>query len=147
MMKTMRLNGRGSFHDLHNGRFNDRFGEWSSNWRVSDDRNWRGEEFTYPLGEQSTIADPEVDAVSLEIKRGGRGARIVGANDFDGAAVARAILLDDNDSVVGLLAGANARQTDHQHLGNPLKENELFGRRVTRHQPSAAGPRFTQPNI
>ena len=37
---------------------------------------------------------------------------IVGADDFDGAAVAGAILLDDNDAIVRLLTRSNARPNE-----------------------------------
>jgi hypothetical protein len=106
-----------------------RCGNWFRNGCGERFRDRRGIEFCDAVGEQGSIADPVVDAVALEGDRGGCGARVVGANDFDGAAVAGSILLYDNDAVVGLLGGANARQTDHQHLGNPLKKSDVFGRR------------------
>ena len=51
----------------------------------------------------------------LQVDGGGVGAGVVGADDFDGAAIAGAVLFDDHDTVVGLLGGANARQTNHYH--------------------------------
>ncbi len=45
----------------------------------------------------------------LEIDAGGVGTRIVGAYNFNGAAIASAVLFYHNDAVVGLFAGSNAR--------------------------------------
>ena len=59
----------------------------------------------------------------------GRGAGIVDAYDLDGAAVAGAILFDDNDAVVGLLACAYARQTNHQHSGSLSWCGKVIGKR------------------
>ena len=128
-MRVVVLDGRGYFIGWLSDRFNDWLSDRSRNWCGGDCRNWRSEEFSDAVRKLRAIADPVVDAVALEFERGGRGARVVCSNDFDGAAIACAILLDDNYSIVGLLAGANARQTDHQHLGNPLKDNDVFGRR------------------
>src|SRR5579872_1257810 len=74
------------------------------------------------LRQLRALRGPVVDAVALEIHAGRVGARIVGAHHLDGAAVAGAILLDNNDAVVRLLAGAYARQTNHQHWKGPLKK-------------------------
>ncbi len=72
-----------------------------------------GEELGYGLGELSTLAGPVVDAVALQSDAGGFGAGVIGADNFDGAAIAGAILFNDDNTIVGLLAGANAGETDH----------------------------------
>src|ERR1700742_909048 len=68
------------------------------------------------LRELRSLRSPVVDAIALEVDAGRAGAWVVGAHDLDRAAVAGAVLFDNNDAVVRLLAGANARQTNHQHL-------------------------------
>ncbi len=78
------------------------------------------EQLSDRLGELSSFRSPVINAIMLYLDRGGLGARVVRAHNFNGTAIARAIFFDDNDAVVGLLAGANARQTDHQHRVNPL---------------------------
>jgi len=88
-----------------------------------------GEELANGLGELGSLACPVIDAVALEVDAGGLGAGIVGADHFNGAAVAGAVLFDDNDAVMGLLTGANARQTNHQHRVDPLRKS-LDGFRV-----------------
>src|SRR5208282_4563578 len=60
-------------------------------------------------------AAPVGDALVLQVDRGRVGAGVVGADHLDGTAVAGAVLLDDHDTVVGLLAGAKSRQTNHYH--------------------------------
>ncbi len=45
----------------------------------------------------------------LEVHAGRIGAGVVGADNFDGAAIAGAVLLDNNDAVVGLLARSYTR--------------------------------------
>ena len=60
-----------------------------------------------------SVAGPIVDAVTLEVYGCGICTRIIGADDFDRTAVTGAVLFNNNDAIVGLLAGANARQTDH----------------------------------
>ena len=114
------------------------FSSWPRNWP-----NWKlgnrgcfkfssrrgGEELGDAVGDLGTIAGPVVDAVALEDDRGGLGAGVVGSDHFDGTTVAGAILFDDNDAVMGLLTGANARQTNHQHRVDPLRKS-LDGFRV-----------------
>ena len=85
-----------------------------------------GQELADGLGELSAFASPIVDAVALEVHGGGLGTGIVGADHFDRTAVAGAILLDNDDAIVGLLTGANARQTNHQHRVDPLKNSNVF---------------------
>src|ERR1700722_17082487 len=58
---------------------------------------------------------PVSDAVVLQVHGHGVGAGIVGADHLDGAAIAGAILFDAHNAVVGLLAGAKTRQTNHHH--------------------------------
>ena len=72
------------------------------------------------FGELSTLADPVVDAVTLEVDGGGVGAGVVGADNFDRTAIAGTVFFNNNDAVVGLFTRSNARQTDHQHRGFPL---------------------------
>jgi len=85
-----------------------------------------GEELANGLRELSALGGPVIDTVALEVDGGGLGAGIVGTHDFNGTAIAGAILLDDNDAVMGLLTGANARQTNHQHRVDPLKSSNVF---------------------
>ena len=95
-------------------------------------RDRYGEELGDAVRHLSASADPVGDAVALELDRSGVGAGVVGADDFNGTTVARAILLNDNDAVMGLLAGAYARQTDHQHLGIPLETTMCLGEEIKR---------------
>ena len=85
-----------------------------------------GQELADGFGELCAFAGPVVDAVALEVNGGGLGAGVIGADHFDRAAIAGAILFDDNDAIVGLLTGANARQTNHQHRVDPLKNSNVF---------------------
>jgi len=62
-----------------------------------------------------TLAPPVGDAFVLQINRGRVGAGIVGADDLDRTAIAGAVLLNNHDTIIGLLGGANARQTNHHH--------------------------------
>ena len=88
-------------------------------------RGLRGlaEQLAYGLGELCALGGPVVDALTLEVDSGGVGAGIVGADNLDGTTVAGAILLNNDNAIVGLLAGANARQTNHQHWVVPLKKS------------------------
>ncbi len=85
-----------------------------------------GKELANGLGELGAFAGPVVDAVALEVHGGGLGAGVVGADHLDRAAIPGTILFDDNDAIVGLLTGANARQTNHQHRVDPLKNSNVF---------------------
>ena len=58
----------------------------------------------------------------------------VGAQLYYEAAVAGAILLDDNDAIVRLLGGAYARQTNHDHFVYFLTVKRCLG------YPSSTGP-------
>jgi len=51
----------------------------------------------------------------LQVDAGGVSAGIVGAHNFDGAAIAGAVLLNHDNAVIRLLAGAETRQTNHNH--------------------------------
>ena len=82
------------------------------------------------LGELSAVAGPVGDAVALEVDGRGVGAGVVGPDDFDGTAIAGAILFNDNDTVVGLLGGSNAGETDHQHLGITFQNSFYQGLRL-----------------
>jgi hypothetical protein len=63
----------------------------------------------------------------LQVDGGGAGAGVIGADDLDRTAIAGAVLLNDHDAVVGLLAGANARQTNHYHGDTvPFKSSALL---------------------
>ena len=75
----------------------------------------RFEQLLNPVRELSSLAGPVIDALALDVDGGGVGAGVVGAYHFDRAAVAGTVLLNYNDTVVRLLAGAKTRQTDHQH--------------------------------
>ncbi len=92
----------------------------------------RGGVFGDELGdrgrERGADTAPVGDAFVLEVDGGRLGAGIVGADDFNGAAVAGAVFLDDDDAVVGLLAGAEARQTNHYHgVAVPFKLQICWG--------------------
>src|SRR5580698_6883447 len=67
------------------------------------------------VGHLGALADPVLDALMLEGNGGWVGAGIVGADNFDRTAIAGAILLDHDNTVIRLLGGANARQTNHNH--------------------------------
>src|SRR5580658_2844844 len=54
-------------------------------------------------------AAPVGDALVLQVDSGRIGAGIVGAYDFDGTAIAGAVLFNNHDPVIRLLAGAKAR--------------------------------------
>ena len=69
----------------------------------------------HAIGELRALADPVLDALMLQRDSGRVGAGIVGAHDFDRTPVASAILLNNYDTVIRLLGGANARQTNHDH--------------------------------
>ena len=68
-----------------------------------------GKDFSDGFRELGTITSPIGDAVVLQIHGGRSGAGVVGTYDFHGAAIAGAVLFDDNDAVVGLLARSNTR--------------------------------------
>jgi hypothetical protein len=82
-----------------------------------------GEELADGLGKLGSFAGPVIDAIALEVDGCGLGAGVVGTDHFDGTAIAGAIFFDDNDAVVGLLTGANARQTNHQHWGKSSQKS------------------------
>jgi hypothetical protein len=90
-------------------------GDWSR-------RRVRGDKLGNAVRVLGAVADPVCDAVMLEQDTGRVGTGIVGSDNLDGAAVAGAVLLNDNDAIVGLLAGANARQTNHNHGVFPFKK-------------------------
>ncbi len=94
--------------------------------RGNGSRLMLGQKLADGLGELCALAGPVVDAITLEVHGGGLGAGVIGADHFDRAAIAGAILFDDNDAIVGLLTGANARQTNHQHRVDPLKKLECI---------------------
>jgi len=71
-------------------------------------------------------ATPVADAFMLQFNRSGAGAGIVGPHYFNRTAIAGAVLLNHNDAVVGLLAGANARQTNHDH-GDTVPFKSIVG--------------------
>jgi len=80
-----------------------------------------GHQLGNTLRELRTLASPVVDALALQVYRSRVGARVVGADHLDGAAVAGTVLFNYNDAIIRLLARANARQTNHQHSENPFK--------------------------
>ena len=83
--------------------------------RLGSDGLSLGDQFLDAVRNLGSLAGPMIDAVALEQDGGGVGAGIVGADYFDGAAVAGAVLFNDDYAIVGLLAGAKARQTNHDH--------------------------------
>ena len=62
-----------------------------------------------PIGELCALAGPVGNAVALEIHSRRFGARIVEADHLDRPAVARAVLLDHDNTIIRLLASAEAR--------------------------------------
>jgi hypothetical protein len=66
-------------------------------------------------GKLRSHAAPIGDALVLQVNRGRVSAGIVGADDLDRTAVPGAVLLDNHDTIIGLLGGANTRQTNHHH--------------------------------
>ena len=73
------------------------------------------QEFADAFGELGADAGPIVNTIALEEDGGRARARIVSSDDLNGATVAGAVFFDDDDTVVGLFAGADAGETDHQH--------------------------------
>jgi len=69
------------------------------------------------------VTGPVSDAVALEFYAGWVGTGVVGTDHFNGTTVAGAVFLDNNNTIMGLLAGANARQTNHQHRGKSSQRN------------------------
>jgi len=67
------------------------------------------------VGELCSLAGPIINALLLQLEGGRAGAGIVGAHNLNGAAIARAILLNYDYSIVRLLTRTKARQTNHQH--------------------------------
>jgi hypothetical protein len=58
----------------------------------------------------------------------GVGAGIVCTHNFDRSAITGAIFFNDNDTIIRLLGGANARQTNHDHGDTfPFKLVEYSG--------------------
>ena len=66
-------------------------------------------QFANSLGNLSAFGFPVVNAVALQVDRGWVGAGVVGADYFDGTAIAGAVFLNDHDTVMRLLAGARWR--------------------------------------
>ena len=104
-------------------------------------------------GELSAHAAPVADAFVLELDRSRAGAGVIGSHHLDGATIAGAVLLDDDYAVIGLLAGANARQTNHDHgdtvpfkircclrlwAGRPLREPGRAKRKARLSSPASA---------
>ena len=97
-------------------------------------RNSRGgcQQLANALGQLSAVAGPVVDTFALKVNSGGVRAGVISPDNLDRAAIAGAVLFDNNDAVVGLLACAYARQTDHQHLGIPLETTMCLGEEIKR---------------
>jgi len=67
----------------------------------------------YSIRRLRPAIEPVVDAFVFEIDDLGLADGVVKANNFDGAAVARALLINDYHTVGRFLLGAKSRQTDH----------------------------------
>lgn len=80
----------------------------------------------------------------LEIDCGGAGARIIGTDNFNGAAVPGAVLFDHYDAVIRLFAGAYTRQTDHNHGEQVPFEIQSIAADCSESDP--AGPRTRHNN-
>ncbi len=72
-------------------------------------------QFGHAIRHLCAHAHPILDAVVNEIHCRRVGAGVVGPHNFNRTPVASAILLNDNNTVIRLLGGANARQTNHDH--------------------------------
>ena len=98
-----------------------------SRYGVGDGRSFvLCEELANTFRELCALAGPVVNALALKVYAGGVGAGVVGADNFDRAAVAGAVLFNYNDAIVGLLSCSNARQTNHQHWGCFLSNLNVF---------------------
>ena len=51
--------------------------------------------------------------IALEVQAGRAGTGVIGADNFQGAAVAGPLFINHNDAVIRLLGRTNARQTNH----------------------------------
>src|SRR5947209_9162019 len=78
-------------------------------------RGLRSDQFADAIRKLSTLRHPIVDAFTLELEGGWVGAGVIGAYDLDRATIAGTVLFNHNNTVVGLLTGADARQPNHQH--------------------------------
>ena len=81
----------------------------------SGGRGWLGQQFAYTIGELCAFRHPVINPLALQFHASWVGAGIVSTHHFDRTPIASAILFDDNDTVIRLLGGANARQTNHDH--------------------------------
>jgi hypothetical protein len=84
--------------------------------------NVLGYELSNRLRELRALGGPVINAVAFEVDGSGISAGVVGADHFNRTAVAGAVLFNNDNAVVRLLTGANARQTNHQHRENPLRK-------------------------
>jgi len=62
-----------------------------------------------------TDTAPIGDAIIIEHHRSRVGTRVVGTDDLNRTAIAGAVLFNDHDTIIGLLASAKTRQTNHHH--------------------------------
>src|SRR5450755_1673420 len=69
----------------------------------------------YPVRHLRALARPISDALALKKDGCGLCPWVVSAHHFHRAAVTCAVLLDDNNTVMRLLARTTARETNHQH--------------------------------
>src|ERR1700722_6254709 len=69
----------------------------------------------YAFGGLCSVVGPVLDALTLQIDGGRAGARVVRAHHLDRPAVAGAVLLNHNNTIIRLLPCTEASQTNHQH--------------------------------
>src|ERR1700691_1180346 len=74
-----------------------------------------GHDLFHARRELRALAAPVGDPLMLQVHAGRVSAGIVGAHNLDGAAIAGAVLLNHDNAVIRLLAGAETRQTNHNH--------------------------------
>jgi hypothetical protein len=68
------------------------------------------------IGGLGSVPDPELEALMVDDDSSGLGARVIVADDFDGAAIPGAIFFNNNDAISRGFFGAEPRQTNCEHV-------------------------------